>query len=300
MPNPFSRPGQWFKANLHTHSNRSDGEYSPQQLVSLYAENGYDVLALTDHRTLTDPVELDGCGMLLIPGAEYDGGVSDIHSSYHIVGLGVSACEGNPPTTDIREFIATVLTQAQLCFVAHPYWSSLTLCDLLELDGFIGVEVYNTTCHYAIGRGESAVHWDDLLVRGRRLWGLAVDDTHQHYPDWFGGWVMIRAAACDTPSILAALAAGDFYASSGPVIHDLVIEQDRLFVRCSEAQEVRVICPTAGTGISTARNGFSSVITEVELPLRETWEVFRLEIVDPQGRKAWSNPVFRDERPRGE
>ena len=28
--NPFARPGQWFKGNLHIHSTVSDGERTPE------------------------------------------------------------------------------------------------------------------------------------------------------------------------------------------------------------------------------------------------------------------------------
>lgn len=42
-------PGR--NADLHTHSNASDGEHSPEEVIALARERGVDVLALTDHDT---------------------------------------------------------------------------------------------------------------------------------------------------------------------------------------------------------------------------------------------------------
>ncbi|WP_421855088.1 PHP domain-containing protein [Marinomonas sp.] len=40
------------KVDLHTHSNRSDGRFSPTELVDLAVEQGVSLFALTDHDTL--------------------------------------------------------------------------------------------------------------------------------------------------------------------------------------------------------------------------------------------------------
>ncbi len=40
---------KWYKGNLHTHSTNSDGRLSPEEVIGLYREEGYDFLALTDH-----------------------------------------------------------------------------------------------------------------------------------------------------------------------------------------------------------------------------------------------------------
>lgn len=45
------------KAQLHTHTTRSDGSLSPQAVVDLYKQGGYDILAITDHWRVTYPWE---------------------------------------------------------------------------------------------------------------------------------------------------------------------------------------------------------------------------------------------------
>ena len=46
---PFSAPGKFWRGNLHTHSNRSDGALDPDEVARRYQLEGYDFLALTDH-----------------------------------------------------------------------------------------------------------------------------------------------------------------------------------------------------------------------------------------------------------
>lgn len=290
MDNAFAAPGHWFKGNLHTHSNESDGEPSPQRIADIYAEDGYDFLAVTDHNKLTDPSALDGHGMLLIPGSEINGGRAELGQHYHVVALGLSAAV--PCTTDmpVQEIIDAALSVGEACWVAHPSWSSLSYTDLLPLRGHLGIEVYNTTCHRGIGRGESSVQWDELWARGQQPLGLAVDDAHWHYPDALGGWAMVKAEQCTEDAILAAVKEGRFYASNGPSIEAVDITGRTLRIKCSEAQEVRLINPRPGVGMTTCRNGQTGPFTEVQFTVPEAWDMVRVEVVDPTGRKAWTQP----------
>jgi hypothetical protein len=45
----FSAPGRFWRGNLHTHSNVSDGALDPEEVCRRYREEGYDFIALTDH-----------------------------------------------------------------------------------------------------------------------------------------------------------------------------------------------------------------------------------------------------------
>jgi len=47
-PDPFSAPGEWLRASLHTHSTLSDGALNPEQLRDKYRDEGYSVLCITD------------------------------------------------------------------------------------------------------------------------------------------------------------------------------------------------------------------------------------------------------------
>jgi len=49
MGNPFSMEGEWYKGNLHTHTNNSDGDLPTAQMAEQYRVAGYDFLCITDH-----------------------------------------------------------------------------------------------------------------------------------------------------------------------------------------------------------------------------------------------------------
>jgi len=61
-------------ADLHVHSNHSDGIYSPKQLVEMAIELGLGGIALTDHDTIAGDIELlahcDERDLVCIPGVE--------------------------------------------------------------------------------------------------------------------------------------------------------------------------------------------------------------------------------------
>ena len=59
-----------FKANLHCHSVISDGKLTPERLKEVYKEQGYSVLAITDHEAPYSHQELCDKDFLLITGYE--------------------------------------------------------------------------------------------------------------------------------------------------------------------------------------------------------------------------------------
>lgn len=76
-------------ANLHLHSNHSDGGFTPQQLVLLGKSLGYHALALTDHETDSGTDEMMAAGrkegVEIISGAEFYGKIDG--RSVHLTAL---------------------------------------------------------------------------------------------------------------------------------------------------------------------------------------------------------------------
>jgi predicted metal-dependent phosphoesterase TrpH len=292
--NPFGQKGHWYKGNLHVHTTNSDGEYSPQATVDFYAKAGYDFLAISDHSRLTDPDDVDGRGMVLLPAVEFGGGRAELGQSYHILAVGLHGSVRPLDAGTSQEAVEQVRSQAEIVVIAHAYWSSLTADDLMAVEGYDGMEVYNTTCERGIGRGHSEPQWDDLLARGRMVFGIAVDDAHFHYFDALGGWIHVKAAQLDRRHILDAIKSGHFYASSGPEIKDISFGDGAVYVECSPAVSVALVVAAPGKGWTTDRlrtGNERATMTEAELPLGAASDrVFRIEVTDEQGRRAWSNP----------
>ncbi|MEG2860151.1 MAG: hypothetical protein RSA12_09670, partial [Clostridia bacterium] len=83
----FDEALPFFKGNLHTHTTRSDGKMSPEDVMALYRAHGYDFLALTDHWHVGQAGIFEG--LLLLAGIELD--VMMETQAVHVVGLGVGA-----------------------------------------------------------------------------------------------------------------------------------------------------------------------------------------------------------------
>lgn len=76
------------KTDLHTHTNYSDGYYSPAELLKKAAEKNISILSITDHDSLEGVKEAikisPDYGIELIPGVEISADIRD--SEIHILG----------------------------------------------------------------------------------------------------------------------------------------------------------------------------------------------------------------------
>ena len=68
----FEGENALLKGGLHCHTTRSDGKGTPEEVIAMHAQHGYDFLALTDHRTYNYKDYLPESGVLIIPGMEFD------------------------------------------------------------------------------------------------------------------------------------------------------------------------------------------------------------------------------------
>ncbi|MFB3896539.1 MAG: PHP domain-containing protein [bacterium] len=291
MNNPFVLPGNWYKGNLHTHTTNSDGKMAPELLVQKYAEAGYHFLALTDHWKVTTPTVKPGNGFLLLKGLEYDVWKTELNETYHIVAIEPNQLldidRKNVPTQQIIEMLNAT---GAVVFLAHPYWSSLTAKDAVELNNYLGVEVYNHGCELEVAKGTSSIHWDDLLVRGKKLYGFAVDDAHERIVDYCGGWVMVKAKELTKESICAALKQGMFYASNGPEIKNIEIQGKKVYVECSPVNRINFM-GNGWTG-TTVWDKDRKPLTSAEFTVGDRVRYIRIECIDTSGKIAWSNPFY--------
>jgi predicted metal-dependent phosphoesterase TrpH len=80
-----------LNADLHCHSDRSDGTLAPAEVVRRAHANGVEMLALTDHDELDGleeaAAEARRLGLRFVPGVEIS--VSWAGETVHVLGLGV-------------------------------------------------------------------------------------------------------------------------------------------------------------------------------------------------------------------
>ena len=216
----FPHTGRWLKGNTHAHTTRSDGLCPPEQQIRDYIAQGYDFLAITDHNLIDSHRLGAAAGLCMIPGWERDiRHASDNTRCIHVVGL-LPVSPEEVPVTEARRYEVNEIPDQQLLdemgaagqfvILCHPRWSRMTPAEVVALTGFDAVEVFNTGCERLMHAGHAGLYWDALLEEGRRVWGIACDDTHgkTSRSDRFGGWVMVRSEDCTPGAILAALKRG--------------------------------------------------------------------------------------------
>lgn len=154
--------------------------------------------------------------------------------------------------------------QPMMIHIAHPNFGwALTAEDMIQLRGDRFFEVYNGHPHV---HNEGDAHhasteriWDIVNThrigerRGPPTLGLAVDDSHHYHrfaptnSNSGRGWVMVRANELTPANIIQALEAGDFYASSGVTLSDIVWKENKLTVRIQPEEGVTYTTQFVGT-----------------------------------------------------
>lgn len=165
----------------------------------------------------------------------------------------------------IRNNVAAVIEQEQrfrrpmLVHLNHPnYGWAVTVDDLVNVPEERFFEVYNG--HPAVRNEGDSAHpstedmWDQVLVRRLLrnpedlLFGVATDDAHVYdredgsVPAPGRGWVCVRAPHLTPWDIVRAMKNGDFYASTGVILDDVVVTNDSysVVVRAQEGVDYTI------------------------------------------------------------
>ena len=303
MSAPWTIGGTWLRCALHAHTTRSDGELAPRHLARHYARAGYDVLAFTDHWRITDDESVDA--LVVVPGIELNCNLPGARDG-HVLGYGVSADETElhalaQEHADLQDTSDWIEEHGGIAYLAHPYWTGVT--PGIELpDNVVGIEIYNAGCELEVGRGLSAVHWDELLEAGRLCPAIAADDSHFPAYDSDLAWTWVKASERSQTAVLSALASGSFYSSTGPLIRDVTRDGDSVEVICSPCRSITLVSGRAtGAAVHIGRLGYRHAGRELEcdrdgLVVRARLDIppsakhVRVEVTDAAGRKAWANP----------
>ncbi|QKW17593.1 CehA/McbA family metallohydrolase [Verrucosispora sp. NA02020] len=293
---PFRWPGRFWRGNLHTHSNLSDGALPPEEVVRRYQEAGYDFLAITDHFRakygfpLADTRELRSPGFTTLLGAELHPPRTEFSSEWHILAVGLPLDFPSPePTENAAQLARRARAAGAFVGLAHPAASLLTAADAESLDAAHAVEVYNALAARE-DRGDSWHLTDVLLNRGHRLTAYAADDAHfqPQDPPGCAAWVQVRAESLAPEPLLAALKAGHYYSSTGPELYDVQVNAGFVTVTCSPVSKVLV---TGGNPGAQVIHG--EALQECSLPLamfKRGW--CRITVENSDGQRAWTNPIY--------
>ena len=329
------KDGKFYKANLHVHTTVSDGEMTPEETKQAYKDNGYSIVAFTDHEVMVPQTKLTDDSFLAITSTEiyvntrYDvdfGYVKTYHlnifspeenrSAYNTfdkarLWLGnsydyVTAAQEKSnydrvySVECVNDMIKRVGNEGCLVSYNHPVWSQQDYSDYIGLRGLWGVEVYNNACARS-GYFDSEKPFDDLLRIGERVFPLATDDTHKR-SECFGGFVMIKADELKYDKIFSAMREGSFYASTGPEFYEISLDDSTLNVKSSPASLISVSTDCRYMYFKRAEN---EPLTEASFDIGgflnladggiKQHQYIRVTLVDDKGNKAYSRAYFMDE-----
>jgi len=229
----------FFKGNLHTHSQESDGDAPLNTVVEWYKRNGYDFLSMTEHDKLVDTSSHSTSKFITLPGDEITG--RSYRVPIHVNAIcGKSQLKGirenRQPGAILQDQINTARADGALTIVNHPNFGWAFGAKILRKVGdFDFLEV--TSGHPLVNEngGEKGIShealWDDYLTHRGSVWGVGVDDSH-HYSDFDiatkanpgRAWVQVAAHRLTATEVCSALQRGDFYFSRGPVITRLNVK----------------------------------------------------------------------------
>lgn len=207
-----------FKANLHSHTNLSDGKLTPENLVKAYKDQGYSVLAITDHEAPYDHTELTTPDLLVLTGYEayirpsekcaYDPFEREIHMNLlakdphntTYVNYNPAYCKYMPHEVAqsrkmagdlstrrytreyIQQFIDTAVEAGYLVTYNHPCWSMEWEEDILSYNHIFSLEIFNTNAMLTSGYEHNISLYDKFLRRGKFIGCHGSDDNHNKEP----------------------------------------------------------------------------------------------------------------------
>lgn len=296
---------RWLKGQLHVHTSRSfDGRVPPEDMFAAYRLRGFDFLCVTDHDRVWERAAVVD-GILVVPGEESTLVRPFPPLGRHLVRLFTT--EPVPLLASAHRKLEATRRQGALAMAAHPAWDGNfgtgrwrieALADpLLDL-----VEIVN---HHS-RTGANVALWDEALARrgpALPLWATAVDDSHrleQVGRAWV--WVAVEQtwdlslpAARLAGMVREALRRGAFYPSTGAraifrwerdggrsrVVVEAVPPEDEAAPGVPPRIRLmgkggRLLVQVEGRGASYAVRGDEGYV--------------RAEVIEPDGRAAWSQP----------
>lgn len=315
-----------LKGNIHAHTTRSDGKLDPPALADCYRRDGYDFLMISDHEIYWNSTELDREDFLVLGGTETALRMNESHRwilDYKRKELGNDrtqhkhmhyCCIKDESIPDEGQYFAhdepvprmldrgidswnaqveMMRSRGNLVVINHPHWSRLDPELLLASQNITAFEVWNSgDVVHCGGRWDEDI-WDYCLTRGKKLLAVAADDVHAATTDLAAGFTVVQADEFSKAAIATAFKKGDFYASCGPRVTSMVIEDGVLKLECTPARHIQIV--------GYDRDGFDfrnvdkTLIDKVEWKIDTTMRYFRVVIIDAEGNRAWCQPVFVEE-----
>lgn len=325
--------GTFYKANLHTHTTVTDGKFSPEEIKEIYKAHGYSIVAYTDHDMFVPHHELTDDSFLALSGFEvgineknsYPGIPGGRHRTCHICCIAKSKDETIQPcwnpkyayignakqnhhlikydeskpfyerdysSKGINDMIYNFRNEGFFVTYNHPTWSLEKYNDYMGYNGMHAMEIYNYGSDVLGYPAYVPTIYDDMLMGGKKIYAISADDCHS-MNEACGGYIMVKAEKLEYEIITDAIFSGNFYASTGPEIYDLYIEDGKLHISCSDAITIRLNTGRRRAGNVTAPMG--EFLNSAVFDVNENDRYMRVTVLDAHGKFAETNAYFNED-----
>lgn len=324
-----------FKANLHTHTDWSDGQFPPEEIKRLYKDQGYSIIAYTDHDVFLQHNDLTDESFLALNGYEMEVNQIKANATHasgcaktcHMCLIALDPDKVTPVCWHREKYLfrnavnhrsevkndeslpdyervysgqgiseMMTLGREHGFFVTynHPMWSMEEYNDYTAYNGMHAMEIINNECLRMGYADRNERVYDDMLCSGKRIYCIATDDCHG-LRGMFGGATVILADKLEYKTVTDALVKGNFYATEGPTIKNLYIEDGKIVVETSGVANVRLNTGNRYAKLVYNSNGAAVTRAVFDLPEENSWLYFRITATDFGGKCAYTNAFFTDE-----
>jgi hypothetical protein len=174
----------------------------------------------------------------------------------------------------------------------------------MVLDGFWGMEVFNNDANLCGHTYYCDEKFQKFLMCGKRIFPVISDDCHSK-KSFRGCCMWVGAKELTYSAMIEALENGDFYATNGPEIHSLYLDEDRiLHITCTDVMSVSLrshcnfnkMMPPHGKGapVTNAKIDLNPWFDSITEEYKEK-AFIRLVLIDSQGNRAYTRPYWYDE-----
>jgi hypothetical protein len=254
---------------------------------------------------------------------KFDG--KPIHMNATNVQALIPAQGGGSVTEVMQRNVDAVLKQREetgkliLPHINHPnFYFAITAQDIIDLRGERFFEVYN---------GHPMVHnygdslrpgteemWDliNIAYSNRNqplIYGLATDDSHNYhqfgkaYSNAGRGWIMVESDSLMPESLIKAIEAGRFYATTGITLNDINFSANKLHIEIKPEGGVKYTLSFVGVTRGDASSKILKTVneTEADFEVTEAYQFVRVRITSDKLKPnpfqegdyetAWTQPV---------
>lgn len=211
---------RWYTGVVHSHTTRSDGKLTPNELVLKAQELGLDFIIITDHNKPCEEIPLNS-KVLVIPGAEL---TDDKWGHTNLWGVQAPVddyiCESYE---DWEKKITAAREKGAVICMNHPKCSNCGWHWPLEPEKVDCVEVWNSPQH--TDNMICTAWWQDELRKGKKIPAVGGSDFHMDYvvtAKLDNPVSRVYAEACTQEAILNAIKAG--HVTISPSVNGQMIE----------------------------------------------------------------------------